>query len=72
MSDPQRPLPDHRNCRKRLVAAYAQMGVEMTASTEPPLVRNGHTSLYECPHSVEYWLEPTGEQLAAWAAVGDA
>lgn len=70
MPDPKPPPLDHRDCRARLVRAHARIGVEVTASTEPPLVSNRYTSLYVCPHGVEYWLEPTGEQLAAWARDG--
>lgn len=62
---------DHSTCEKALTEGMAAQGVEITVSTEPPLVAgpyttNGHT----CPHGVTFWIEPTGEQIAAWARDG--
>jgi len=48
----------------------AMQGVEVTVSTAPPLVRSRYTERFPCPHGVTYWMEPTGEQYAAWAEAG--
>ncbi len=48
-----------------------QPGCEITVSTARPLVRGPYTADgFRCPHGVEYWIEPTGEQIADWAARG--
>jgi hypothetical protein len=48
-------------------------GCEITVSTARPLVRGPYTTDgFVCPHGVEYWIEPTGEQIADWAARGVA
>lgn len=49
--------------RQRL-AAY---DVDVSVSTAPPLVRGPYpTECYTCPHGTQYWVEPTGEQIAQW------
>jgi hypothetical protein len=49
----------------------AAMGVEITVSTVPPLVAGPYTTDgFTCPHGVTFWIEPTGEQIAAWARDG--
>jgi hypothetical protein len=46
-------------------------GCEITVSTARPLTRGPYTTDgFVCPHGVEYWIEPTGEQIADWAARG--
>lgn len=42
---------------------------EVTVSTARPLVQGPYELAgFECPHGVEYWAEPTSEQIADWAA----
>ena len=57
-------------CARVLIAGMAMQGVEVTVSTAPPLVRSRYTERFPCPHGVTYWMEPTGEQYAAWAEAG--
>lgn len=46
-------------------------GCEITVSTARPLVVGPYgVNGFTCPHGVEYWIEPTGEQIADWAARG--
>lgn len=48
-------------------------GCEITVSTARPIVVGPYgVNGYTCPHGVEYWIEPTGEQIADWAARGVA
>jgi hypothetical protein len=48
-------------------------GCDITVSTAPPLVASPYgANSYECPHGVTYWIEPTSEQIADWAARGVA
>jgi hypothetical protein len=47
------------------------LGLEVTASTSEPAVAGPYTAdPFICPHGVAYWIEPTGEQIAAWARDG--
>ena len=47
------------------------MGVEVTVSTAGPLIITPYTTeAFICPHGVRYFLEPTGEQVAAWTRDG--
>lgn len=64
-------LTDTPPCRELLVTEMAKLGVEATASSAAPIVPSpyGVTS-FVCPHSIEYFLEPTGDQIAAWARDG--
>ena len=58
---------DHSTCADVLREVMASRGVEITVSTEPPLVRNPYvTDPYSCPHKVLFWIEPTSEQIARW------
>lgn len=42
---------------------------ESVVSTAPPIVDTGYEQYaYECPHGTVYWVEPTSEQMARWAA----
>lgn len=58
-------------CREFLVAQMAEMGVDAVASSARPIIPStyGVTS-FICPHGIEYFLEPTGDQIAAWARDG--
>jgi len=59
------------DCGRALVDAAAGMGLDVTASTEPPLVAGPYTTdPCVCPHGVTYWIEPTGEQIAQWVRDG--
>lgn len=58
---------DHQECADTLRAGMAP--IDVTISTLPPLVPNPFTDEpFVCPHGVIFWMEPTGEQLAAWAS----
>lgn len=54
-------------CAQQLIDESAKHGLEIHVSTLPPLVRGPYeTAGFICPHGVEYWIEPTGEQIARW------
>lgn len=58
-------------CETTLRQRFADAGVEITVSTQPPLVDGPYTvDGMTCPHGVAYWWEPTGEQIAKWARDG--
>lgn len=49
----------------------AQAGCEITVSTARPIIVGPYgVNGYTCPHGVEYWIEPTSEQIAKWAEAG--
>lgn len=58
-------------CWRELRDRMAEMGVEITVSTQTPLVAGVYTTDgFTCPHGITYWIEPTGEQIAAWVQGG--
>lgn len=58
-------------CWREIKDRMAAMGVEVTVSTRPPLVAGPYTvEGLTCPHGVDYWWEPTGEQIAEWVRDG--
>jgi hypothetical protein len=58
-------------CAQLLIDNMAAMGAEVTVSTAPPIVVGPYTvDPFHCPHGVEYWIEPTGEQICAWVEAG--
>lgn len=60
---------DHSTCAQSLRDEMA--GVEITISTSKPLVVGPYTTDgFTCPHGTTYWIEPTGEQIAAWVRDG--
>lgn len=60
---------DDAACARVIVEAAASRGGSITASTKPPLVAGPYAGDgFKCPHGVMYWVEPTGEQIARWAA----
>lgn len=62
---------DHQDCPEQLRRGMAPFDV--TVSAAPPLVDGQFTTpAFVCPHGVPYWIEPTGEQLAAWAEANSA
>ena len=65
----RRPLcPD---CANFLAGKMRGLGVDITVSTVAPAVTGPYTTEpFACPHGVTYWIEPTGEQIAAWAQDG--
>ena len=59
---------DGCGCREQLLELFADRGIEMVVSAQPPLV----PSLYEdlglrCPHHTRWYTEPTSDQQLAWA-----
>ena len=61
----------HGKCARLLFDWMAALGAEVTVSTAPPLVLGPYTTdPFICPHGVTYWMEPTGEQIAAWRRDG--
>lgn len=64
---------DHSECAGTLRQMAAGQGVEVTVSTSAPLVAGPYTTdPFTCPHGVSYWIQPTGEQIAAWGRDGVA
>lgn len=62
---------NHRDCRGFLRDQMAARGAEVTVTTAPPLIRTPYTQdPFVCPHGVRFYLEPTSEQIAAWARDG--
>ena len=56
-------------CAQTLAENSLKLGAEVHVSTLPPIVQGPYEIAgFKCPHGVEYWLEPTGEQVADWAA----
>jgi hypothetical protein len=56
-------------CAQQLIDESAKRGAEIHVSTLPPLVQGPYEIAgFRCPHGVEFWIEPTGEQVADWAA----
>jgi hypothetical protein len=61
----------HDECAKFLRTEMAAMGVDVTVSTARPLIAGPYTTdAFVCPHKVDFWLEPTGEQIAKWVEAG--
>lgn len=64
---------EHKDCRGYLRDRFGRRGIEITVSTAPPLVLTPYTTNpFTCPHGTDYWVEPTSEQIAAWARDGVA
>ncbi len=62
------PPKDHAGCRQWLKEGFSLLGCDVTVSTAPPLVTSGYDlGPITCPHGVQFWHEPTGEQLMEWA-----
>lgn len=64
---------DRRHAKRpeALKKVLAAGGAEITVSTCRPLVRGPYTTDgYKCPHGTTFWIEPTGDQIARWAADG--
>lgn len=60
-------------CARMLAESSIALGAEVHVSTLPPLVAGTYeTAGFVCPHGVEYFIEPTGEQIADWVARGVA
>lgn len=52
-------------------AAETGQTCEIVVSTLPPIVESPYgENCYECPHGVDYWIEPTGDQVAEWNREG--
>lgn len=66
-----KPPPFPHTCADFLRERQAAYGIEITVSTKPPLVNGPYTTdSFTCPHGTEYWIEPTGEQIAQWVKDG--
>lgn len=62
---------EHASCPQTLRDMMAADGIEITVSTAPPLVQSPYGATgFQCPHGTTYWIEPTGDQIAAWAREG--
>jgi hypothetical protein len=60
-------------CAAELRDGMRRLGVEVTVSTSRPVIAGPYTTdPFTCPHGVAYWMEPTGEQITAWARDGVA
>lgn len=58
-------------CAQTLATLSTDFGAEIHVSTLPPLVDGPYENAgFRCPHGIEYWIAPTGEQIADWAARG--
>jgi hypothetical protein len=74
---PTTPL-GRSQCAQKLIDLMAggfngQPGCEVTATTARPIIVGPHgVNGYICPHGVEYFIEPTSEQIADWAERGVA
>lgn len=61
----------HAQCRNELLDRMAASGIEITVSTEKPIVLGPYTTDgFTCPHGTTFWIEPTGEQIAQWQRDG--
>ncbi len=69
-----RPTPsDHAGCAAWMKEQFAHDGVEITVSTEPPLVKTPYDQTpFVCPHGTTFYHAPTSEQIAEWARDGVA
>lgn len=64
---------DVEACRNVVRSAMADLGVEVTVSTAPPIIDTPYdSSPMICPHGTTFYLAPTSEQIAKWAADGVA
>lgn len=62
---------DHEKCRDELRASMARLGIDVVVSTAPPIIVGPLPAQgYTCPHGTDYWIEPTGEQVAQWRRDG--
>ena len=62
---------NHADCPAFLRDGMARLGCEVTVSTLPPVVRNDYDQgSFTCPHGVEFFMEPTSEQIYEWARDG--
>lgn len=71
MTESRTTSQDHSQCAETLRAKSAEFGTEINVSTAPPLVAGPYpTGTFTCPHGKTFYIEPTGEQIAAWARDG--
>lgn len=67
MAEPT-PTTDHTQCAALIRAIFAEHGGDVHVSIVPPIVVGPHpTEAATCPHGATFYIEPTGEQIAAWA-----
>lgn len=61
------------DCGAELVANSRAIGVDVTATDEPPIVIGPFIPFAKrCRHGVVWYAEPTGEQRVDWAERGVA
>ncbi len=64
---------NHTKCGAYVKAALKALGADVTVSTLPPLVESPYENLgLVCPHGIQFYAEPTGEQIAEWVRDGVA
>ena len=73
MNSPCPTTPHGRTvCAQLLIDTMAGLDCEITVTAVQPHVPGPFVTGHRCPHGVTYWIEPTGEQIAAWVADPDA
>ncbi len=69
--NPYDDSPAHPDCADFIRRTTADIGTEVHVSTVPPIVVGPYeTGAFTCPHGTTYYIEPTGEQIAAWVRDG--
>ena len=54
-------------CAQKLIDESAALGAEIHVSTLPPLIQGPYENAgFTCPHGTDYWIAPTGDQVASW------
>lgn len=62
---------DLEACRQVLLKGMADQGVEVTVSTARPIIETPYEpNPMRCPHGTWFYMQPTSEQIAAWAKDG--
>lgn len=64
---------EHKDCRGLIKRLAAEAGTDIVVSTARPLVASPYgANSFTCPHGTEYFIEPSGEQIAQWTRDGVA
>jgi len=61
---------EQQTCADELRRRFAAHGCEVTITTAPPLVITPYIESIQCPHGTTFYVEPTSDQIAAWARDG--
>lgn len=57
----------HDDCVPMMLISARYRGLDVIITAVPPLVKGPFTlPPMTCPHGVQHWSEPTGEQIAKW------